>query len=62
VRDHFHAIASGDDHGFFNAWVGVEIAAAIGQLRLRNRKPFSHFERCALMIHADELISHAANL
>jgi len=63
VSDHFHAIAGGNNHALFHAGMRGEIAAAIRKLRFRNRQSLPHFERSALVIHADELISHeAANL
>ena len=37
-RHNLHAIASGDDHALFNAGIGGEIAAGIGQARLRDRQ------------------------
>ena len=63
VGDDLHAIAGGDDHALFDSGIGVEIAAGIGQARLRDRQALAHFERRALVIHANELESHeAANL
>src|SRR4029077_13149275 len=63
MGDHLHAIAGGDDHALLDSGMSGKIAAAIGQARLRNREALAHFERGALVIHADELVSHeAANL
>ena len=63
VGHDLHAIAGGDDHALFDPGIGVEIAAGIGQARLRDRQALAHFERRALVIHANELESHeAANL
>jgi hypothetical protein len=63
VGDHFHAVASGNDHTLLDPRMSRELAATIRKARLRNCQAFAHFEWSALMIHADELISHdAANL
>ena len=63
VRHDLHPIAGGDDHALFNAGIGVEIAAGVGQARFRDRQALADLERCALVIHANELESHeAANL
>ena len=58
MRDHFHAIARGNNHAFLNARVRGEIAAAVGQVLFRYRQALPHFERRALVIHANELVSH----
>jgi hypothetical protein len=60
VRDHFHAVAGGDDHALFDSGLAREIAAGIGQSRVRDRQAFAHFKRCALVIHANKLVSHEA--
>ena len=60
VRDHFHAIARGNNHSLLDSRMGREIAAAIRQARLRDRQTLPHFERRAVVIHANELISHEA--
>ena len=63
VRDHLHTIAGGDHHALFDSGIRGELAASIGQARLGDRQALAHFERSALVIHADELKSHeAANL
>jgi len=62
VSNHFHTVAGGNDHALFNSGVSAEIAATIGQARVRNRQALPHFERGALVVHADQLVSHAANL
>jgi len=63
MSDQFHPIASGDDHALFDSGMRGKAAASIGQARFRNREALAQFERSALVIHADELISHeAANL
>ena len=63
VGHDLHAIAGGDDHAFFDPGIGGELAAGVGQARLRDRQALADFERRALVIHANELKSHeAANL
>ena len=63
VRHDLHPIAGRNDHGLFDAGIVVEIAAGVGQPRLRDRETLADFERGALVIHANELESHeAANL
>jgi hypothetical protein len=63
MSDHFHAIAGGNNHALFHARMRSKIAAAIGQTRFRDRQSLTQFERRALVIHANELVSHeAANL
>jgi len=63
VGHQLDAIAGGDDHALFDPGIGSEIAANIGQARLRNSQALAQFERGALVIHANELESHeAANL
>ena len=63
VRDDLDAVAGRDDHALFDAGVGRQLAAGIGQARFRDRQPLADFERRALVIHANELESHeAANL
>ena len=60
VRDHFDAVAGGDDHPLFDSGMSGKIAATVGQARLRDRQSLAHFERRALVIHANELVSHEA--
>src|SRR5579872_2140365 len=56
-------VAGGDHHALFDSWIGGEIATGVGQARLGNRQALANLQGCALMIHADELVSHdAANL
>ena len=63
VGHNFHAVAGGDDHALFDAGMSSEVAASIGQARLGDRQALAHLKRRAIVIHADELISHeAANL
>ena len=63
VRNHFHAIAGGDHHSLFDSRIGGQVAAGIGQARLGDRQTLADFERCALVVHANELEFHeAANL
>ena len=62
VGHDLHAVAGGDDHAFFDPRIGPEIAAGIGQARLRDRQALAHFERRALVIHANELESHNASV
>ena len=62
VRNHFHAVARGNDHALFDSRMGREIAAAIRQARFGNGQPFAYLKRSAFVIHANELISHEANL
>ena len=63
VSDQFHTIAGGNDHALFDSGMGSEIAASIGQARFGDGKTLAYFEGRALVIHANDLISHeAANL
>ncbi len=63
MGDDLDAIAGRDNHAFFDAGIGGEIAAGIGQTRFRDGQALADFERRALVIHANELESHdAANL
>jgi hypothetical protein len=63
VRDHLHAVAGGNDHALFNSRVRGKVAAKIWQMLVRDGEALAHVERSALVIHANELISHeAANL
>ena len=60
VRNHFHAVAGGNDHALFNSRMRGEMPAKIRQMLVRDSEALAHVERSALVIHADELISHEA--
>ena len=60
VRDDLDAVASRDHHRLFDSRIRRQIAAGIRQARFRDRQPLPHFQRSALVIHADELESHEA--
>src|SRR5579864_3653860 len=63
VGHDLHTIAGGDDHCLFDAGIGGELAAGIGQARLGDREALADFKRRTLVVHANELESHeAANL
>jgi hypothetical protein len=62
MGNHFHAIAGGNNHGLFNAGLGAEFAAGLGQPGFGKGEALTDFEGSAVVIDADELISHAANL
>ena len=58
VRDDLDAVAGRDHHTLFDSGIGGQLAAGIGQARFRDRQPLADFERRALMIQTDELVSH----
>ena len=60
MRNHFHAIAGGKNQALFDSRVRSEIAACIRQLGFRDRQALPHFQGRAVVIHADELVSHEA--
>jgi hypothetical protein len=63
VGDDLNPIAGGNHHAFFDPRIGCQLAAGVGQALLRDGEALAHFERRALVIDADELVSHeAANL
>ena len=41
-RHNLHAITRGDDHALFDARIGGEIAAGVGQARLRDRQTLAY--------------------
>ncbi len=62
VRHNLHPIAGGDHHGLFNPGIRRELAANVGQARFGDRQPLADFERSALVIQTDELVSHMASV
>src|SRR5437660_548501 len=58
--EHLYAIASGEHHAFINSRLLDQRADGIRQLCLRDGKPLAHVQRCAVVVHADELKVHCA--
>ena len=56
-------VAGGEHHAFIHSWLLHQGANGIGQSCLRDGQPLPHIERCAVVVHANELkIHHAIKL
>src|SRR5579859_1465518 len=58
--NHFHAIARRKNHAFIHAGLLHQTADRVGQLRLRDSKPLTHLQGCAVVVHADDVEVHGA--
>ena len=54
----FYAIAGRQDQPLVNSRVLCQPLDGLMQLRIRNGQALTHFDRCGLMVHADELKLH----
>jgi hypothetical protein len=61
-RDDLDAVAGRDHHTLFDSRISCQLSAGIRQARLRDGQPLADFQRRALMVQSNELISHAPNL
>ncbi len=59
---HLHSVASGDNHGLLDARIGRQGFHRFRQPRLRDGKLLTHFDRCGLVVHADDDEVHERNL
>src|ERR1044071_3980599 len=58
--EHFHPVARGKDHAFIHAGLLHQAADRVRQLRLRDSEPLTHLQRCAVVVHADDVEVHGA--
>ena len=59
---HFHPVAGGNDHAFLDTGIGRQALYRFRQARLGDGKPLAHFDRCGLVVHADDDEVHERNL
>src|ERR1044071_4895159 len=57
---HLHAVTGGEHHSFIHAGLLYQAADGVRQLRLRDSKPLAHFQRRAVVVHADDTKVHGA--
>ena len=62
ARQHLHPVAGGNDHALLDAGIGRQGLHRFRQARLRNGELLAHFDRCGLVVHADDDEVHERNL